>query len=120
MLSTILTLMTSLLINNIQRQYPTYWWTAADISKSENEKDFEKSPGSSKSSMEKGPQHLETTSGYTIKITEGGILVPQHVDLTAEELALLENLTERLADGMPTTSGSYSTVVQRGPAGSRG
>ena len=114
MLSTTLTLATSLLINNIQRQYPTYWWTAADISKSRKDNDSEKFPESSKSSMEKGPQDPETTSGYTIKITEAGVLVPQYVDLTAEEQALLETLRERLADGMPTTSEatvqSYSTA----------
>ena len=106
MLSTTMTLVSSLIVNNIQRQYPTYWWTPADISKKTNRKDIEKTSGSSTSSLEKGPQQLETTSGYTIKITEDGILVPQHVDLSAEETAVLGNLRDRLADGMPTTSES--------------
>ena len=114
MLSTTLTLVTSLIINNIQRQYPTYWWTLANLNKKREDQDFEKFPKSSKTSMEEGPQHPETTSGYTIKIAEDGVLVPQHVDLTAEEKAVLENLRDRLADGMPTTSEatvqSYSTA----------
>ncbi len=106
MLSTTLTLVTSLITNNIQRQYPTYWWTAADISNKREEKDMEKLPESSKSSMVKGAEHLEATSGYTIKITEKGVLVPQHVDLTAEEHTVLDNLRGRLANGIPTTSES--------------
>ncbi len=115
MLSTTLTLATSLLINNIQRQYPTYWWTAADISKSRTDKDTEKFPESIKSSLDNGPERLEVNSD-TIQISEGGILVPRHVDLTAEEETLLENLRDRLADGVPTTSEaavqSYSTAEQ--------
>ena len=114
MLSTTMTLITSLVMNNIQRQYPTYWWTAADISKKKEGKDIEKLPESNKSSLDRGAEHLETTSGYTIKITEKGVLVPQHVDLTTEEQAILENLRDRLADGIPTTSESavqsYSTA----------
>ncbi len=116
MLSTTLTLVSSLLVNNIQRQYPTYWWTAADISKSRKDMHTEKFTGSSTSSLEKGPEYLEATSGCTISITESGIVVPRHVDLSAEEEALLENLRDRLADGMPTISEaavrSYSTAQQ--------
>ena len=116
MLSTTLTLLSSLITNNLQRQYPTYWWTAADISKKKTDKDPEDSVGGSKKSFENGPQHLQTTSSYTISITEEGVIVPPHVELTSEEKDILENLRDRLTDGMPTTSEdtvrSYDTAQE--------
>ncbi|KAG7005236.1 hypothetical protein G7Y79_00021g051030 [Physcia stellaris] len=42
LLSSISILLSSLLLNNIQRQYPQYWWTPADISKKMPGTDTEK------------------------------------------------------------------------------
>ena len=117
MLSTTLTLLSSLVVNNIQRQYPIYWWTAADVSKTKRNKDIEKSIETSKASLDRQPKHLRAGSNHTIQITERGIILPQHMELSAEEKALLQKLKQRLAVGIPTaptaTLRSYSTAQLR-------
>ncbi|MCJ1458912.1 hypothetical protein MMC28_009288 [Mycoblastus sanguinarius] len=97
LLSTAVTLVMSLLVNNIQRQYPSYWWTAADLGKQDGSEDIEKS--SSHNSPGKRPTHAKDSEGYEIKITHDHIVFPEHIYLALEERSMLEVLRNRLADG---------------------
>lgn len=105
LLSTALTLITSLLINNIQRQYPTYWWTPANVGKAFNEHDIEKVPAKtvrsshSSSSLTEAVKHVELGNGSCIQITADDIMVPDGFYLAGEERSILEILQDRLRDG---------------------
>ena len=100
LLSAVLTLVSSLLINNIQRQYPLYWWTPADLSKKVSSTDIEKIPPSSSgasSTRTETTQHDDIT-GPVIRIFPSHVLVPEVISLSREETAVLEVLRNRLRD----------------------
>ncbi|KAL9130360.1 MAG: hypothetical protein Q9217_001418 [Psora testacea] len=104
LLSTVLTLVTSLLLNNIQRRYPTYWWTPVDLTRRKRRAtrgDVEKmAPSAGSSSPEKYPQHYEHFPAHTILITPDRIVVPNHILLAFEEKGMLEILRNRLGQGL--------------------
>lgn len=104
LLSSVITLVTSLLLNNIQRQYPIYWWTPVDLGRNKNGDDIEeKSVSSSTTSLSpKISGHVEDAGGPMIKITRDRIVVPDHIYLASEERSILEILHQRLGDGLPT------------------
>lgn len=113
MLSSALTLVVSLLLNNIQRQYPTYWWTPADVGSTKKSEDIEKV--ASRPTCE---QHSQDTlralkadtaryseeEGPIIKITSHHILVPEQLYLSQEERSMLEILRDRLREELPRPS----------------
>ena len=102
LLSTALTLMTSLLINNIQRQYPTYWWTPANVEKASKEDDVEKAQTNDienfDSSSSKAVTLTEGTNGNSITVTADTIVVPDGLYVAQEERSMLEILQGRLRD----------------------
>lgn len=105
MLGATLMLTVALVINNIQRQYPQYWWTPEDlsaggreqVSKSKSEKaldvDLEKS-----SIWASASQREESSLDQPqIILRKGGrVIVPSELYLTPEEMTLLEELSNRL------------------------
>ncbi|KAK0512939.1 hypothetical protein JMJ35_004956 [Cladonia borealis] len=101
LLSTALMLVTSLLLNNIQRQYPTYWWTPADLARKDKPDDVEKN-SSSKMSLNPKMQNAEEAEEPVIKITKDGVSVPDGICFAHEEMDILEVLHQRLGFGMLT------------------
>ena len=104
LLSTTLILVTSLLVNNIQRQYPVYWWTPADFSKGRKGSDIEKVSPGSQDSQESGPGYVEDAINMTIQVTPERIIVPDNFSLAPEEKNMLEAFRDRLRQGMPNQS----------------
>lgn len=104
LLSATLTLITSLVINNIQRQYPTYWWTPASIEKA-SEDDVEKSSAKtaklsdSSSTLARAVTQIESTDGESIRITAEDVMIPDGFYLAGEERSIVEILQARLRDG---------------------
>lgn len=88
------TLMTvvGLVINNIQRQFPVYWWTPMDLREAK-ERDEETLPDG-RGGVER--RETATTRREEVKITGDGIQVPGDLSLNAEETRLLEKLRERM------------------------
>ena len=99
LLSTALTLVTSLLLNNIQRQYPTYWWTPADVGRKNKFDDVEEN-SSSKISLNPKRQSVQECVEPVIKITRYGVSVPDFIYFADEEMGILEVLHQRLGSGM--------------------
>lgn len=105
LLSATLTLITSLMINNIQRRYPTFWWTPADVGKLSEERDIEKAPtmgagiSGSSTSFAGAVTHIESTGGSSIRITADDIVIPDGFYLAGEERSIVEILQDRLRDG---------------------
>lgn len=88
----------ALLINNIQRAYPSYWWTPEDVHKgapppSKVMEDEENKGGAV--SEEELKIHRKHTQ-REIVIRPGQILIPAHVFLMQEEMQLLEEIGSRL------------------------
>lgn len=87
----------ALLVNNIGRKFPLYWWTPAELPMSAKGK---------QAVMEEKKGDVEAVSDNTsgealagpveIVIRPGSVSVPGHVELTAEERVLLEGISRRL------------------------
>ncbi|PLB43239.1 hypothetical protein P170DRAFT_370224 [Aspergillus steynii IBT 23096] len=95
----------ALVVNNIQRRFPVYWWTAVPLSR-RRLADAE-SGGGEKGTH--GPSHghgAESSSDSAVTnteeapvrivIQEGKVLVPDDLWITAEEMEVLERISERI------------------------
>lgn len=96
-LSALLVLFSSLIINNIQRRYPLYWWTPADVGK-EDANDIEKRPSTDGSSQQVDSAHEGPRRGPYITISADHIIIPEYLQLAREEVIILEVLRNRLRD----------------------
>ena len=104
LLSATLVLVTSLMINNIQRRYPTFWWTPENVGKAVKENDIEKVPtmttriSDKSSSLAGAVMRIGSTAGDSIGITADDLTVPDGFYLAGEERCTLEILQNRLRD----------------------
>lgn len=110
-----LMLAVALIINNIERRFPVYWWTPAGLKKAKpvsNEQDkaetgTSKGPDSTghvsgsqtspekEKSLEPEVKHQQHESSEAI-IRPGLIVLPKDMYLTVEEMQFLETLSKRL------------------------
>lgn len=103
-LGTTLLLAVALLLNNIQRQFPVYWWTPAGLKSPTGEDDIERVPSHR---GQKAMEQMERGSGAVtpvlvddqIIIEKERILVPEWIALDYEERAMLEMLHAKLRNG---------------------
>ncbi|KAI1142611.1 HPP family-domain-containing protein [Hypoxylon sp. FL0543] len=95
----------ALLLNNIQRRFPIYWWTPAEVGRQkqqpanqQNHSDSEVDTGAKLQRTK--TRHLEegkvVTEEARLVIKRGRVLVPEDLYLTPEEKMFLEELSERL------------------------
>lgn len=96
-LSALLILVSSLLINNIQRRYPLYWWTPANVGEADAN-DIEKMPSNDDSSHQVDSTHEGPRRGPCITITADHITIPEHLQLAREQELILEVLRNQLKD----------------------
>lgn len=111
-------------VNNIQRQFPLWWWTELPLGE-ERKVDEEVAggmkrvdSGTSRESSFDGKEkveHVESAGmhGDAIFVGRHGVHVPSYVQLSAEEFAFLEGLKSRFGgndeDGESVTSGTTAT-----------
>lgn len=96
-------LLVALLINNIQRVFPTFWWTPCDVGK-KVEKDEERNwdgdgDGDAKGKKENvGRIEQIENAGFKqmIVLSGSGVVVPEGFALGLEEEQILEDLRNRL------------------------
>ncbi|KAI0105194.1 HPP family-domain-containing protein [Hypoxylon sp. NC0597] len=95
----------ALLLNNIQRRFPIYWWTPAEVGRRkhqpQSQQDHNDSDIDTGAKLERTTtRHLEEGKAVTeeakLVIKRGHVLVPDTMYLTPEEKAFLEELSERL------------------------
>ena len=98
LLGSTLMLLVSLIINNIQRQFPVYWWTPDDIRR-EKDVDIEKLP---KGIITTGEEQLDApglSSGrYKLVVTADNVTVPDQISLSPKEVKVLEGLRDRIRE----------------------
>lgn len=97
MLGVVLMQVVALIVNNIQRQYPLYWWTSHHLARKqiqdEEKENIHRIAGSDV------PSHYEeslTDVPRRIVLERGEIFVPDGVFLSAEEREVLEKISERI------------------------
>lgn len=86
-----------LFLNNIQRQFPVYWWTPLDIRRAKME-DIETVPNG-RGGLERRETEEEQRydqSYEKIEITGAEIILPEALSLNKDEAELLERLRIRL------------------------
>lgn len=96
-LGTVLMLVVALLINNIQRRYPVYWWTPKSLSRQRNE-DIEEAK---KEEPAVTPRTSSISGGMSdeslqIVVRREEVFVPHNVRITAEEREVLEIISNRI------------------------
>ncbi|PHH76607.1 hypothetical protein CDD80_1393 [Ophiocordyceps camponoti-rufipedis] len=107
-----LMLVLALLVDNIDRRFPVYWWTAQPLSRAKKDENQAECRSDSSSSSGGVDDDEETTIGsppviahhdailpYSrpeIVVGRGRILVPKHVILSVEEERLLHCMSQRL------------------------
>lgn len=86
-----------LFINNIQRQFPVYWWTPLDLRKARKQ-DLETMPDArgGLESKETREEQIYDQPYEKIEITGAEVTLPETFSLNAEEAELLEKLRGRL------------------------
>lgn len=112
-----LMLVVALIINNIERRFPVYWWTPESLerghkemverkpSAEESEREVDMEAGGVQSSGEEGRAE-GGTEGMELRvrnhdkseiiIRRGQVVIPESLQLRQEELAYLEALTQRI------------------------
>lgn len=104
MLGAGLMLAAALILNNIQRRFPVYWWTPEDLTKRRRPDVERTSSGAGEAEGKRftpsPPPSLEgqslTEDGPQILIRRGLLQVPEDVYLSSEEKQLLDSLSNRL------------------------
>jgi len=92
---------TALLVNNVQRRFPAYWWTPEDVGGYWRKRTHEGVIGTAVGSkftvasvdMEASIGHFEERR---LVITKGSVVAPESMYLRPEEKLLLESLSQRL------------------------
>ncbi|KAF7587202.1 hypothetical protein BBP40_007564 [Aspergillus hancockii] len=97
LLGSVLMQAVALLINNIQRRFPVYWWTPIPLSRPEAE-DTESAAGEKEGSWapSASDDDTQTTVPVQIIIQEGRVSVPDNLWITAEEMECLEKISQRI------------------------
>jgi hypothetical protein len=97
-LGSLLMLLCALFINNIQRQFPVFWWTPRDVGK-RTKNDIEISSHVEEGTLNEFLVRIGPISERdTVIITPGHIVVPKEVGLGLEEQGVLEILRDRLRE----------------------
>lgn len=106
-------LVVALLVNNIQRSYPCYWWTPGEVGtfwarkRPENDEEADLRPGDEKrgggssgsESSVDASQGIPYAMDCRLVLTRHGISVPPSLELSPEEKECLEGLCRRLCYG---------------------
>lgn len=124
MWGTTLMLIIGLVINNIQRQFPIYWWTPLDVRKARRA-DIEvggdangglEEKGSEDGSEEKSEDEDGKESLGAISISAHGVRLPDDLALNPEEAEVIERLRNRLqkCNSSPRSSADMTMVPSHG------
>jgi len=111
LLGSVLLVAVGCVTNNIQRQFPVYWWTSADLSRPK-EDDIERQAEGDRKDVEvpeESTYEKELAKARPhIMINDKHIVIPDWLSLDAEERSMLEVFRLKLEEGLSIT-GSRDT-----------
>ncbi|KAI5208576.1 hypothetical protein E4T39_01428 [Aureobasidium subglaciale] len=98
LMSSAIMLTLACLLNNIQRAYPVYWWTPANLRKEKVIEDLEKVSTNASEKILRGQSMARTsnTDPDSVVISPHHLYIPDSFDLDGDELAVLSRLQARL------------------------
>ncbi|KAL3299630.1 hpp family protein [Colletotrichum asianum] len=101
MLGCVVMLATALIINNVQRRFPVYWWTPEDVRQHRvpwKRRGDEESHGKAEADEVESRSRSESTvkPDPVLIMRPGEVIVPEHMFITPEEKLFLEQLSNRL------------------------
>jgi len=79
----------ALILNNIFGRFPLYWWSADNL-------DIVPPPEKMLSESSSGDEEKGESAPPTLTILRHGILAPDHIQLSSEEIRVLEGISNRL------------------------
>lgn len=94
LLGSVLMQATALVLNNIQRRFPIYWWTVHDLRKRQTEDEEsvqekeEPEPSTAEESLSDVPKQ--------VIVRKDEVFVPDNLWVSAEEREALERISERI------------------------
>jgi CBS-domain-containing membrane protein len=93
-----LMLAVGLVINNVQRQFPVYWWTPLDLrrAKVEDEETVPDGRGGLEKKEDDDEEQRYDQDDERIEITGAEVRLPDDLSLNEEETRVLEGLRDRL------------------------
>ncbi|KAL2862304.1 HPP family protein [Aspergillus lucknowensis] len=91
-----LMLSVALLLNNIQRRFPVYWWTPHPLAKPKPQPQDAESAPEIKQESDSGSAESGFTEPMEVVIRDGRVHVPDNLWLEAEEKEVLEKICERM------------------------
>lgn len=107
MWGTTLMLIVGLVINNIQRQFPMYWWTPLPLRETRRD-DVEVGPKGD-GGFEEKESDMANEDAHQIIISAHDIRLPESLALNGEEAKLLERLRDRLGRRSASSERSVSS-----------
>ncbi|KAI9369689.1 HPP family-domain-containing protein [Aspergillus egyptiacus] len=97
-LGSCLMLTAALLLNNIQRRFPVYWWTPHHLGPPKPpHQDIEKA-SDIKQGSDSSSTSLDFSEPMQVVIREDGVHVPDNLWLNADEKEVLERISERMRE----------------------
>ena len=97
LLGCVLMLAVALIINNIMRQYPLYWWTPHKLKGQEvADVEFGGVPGVRRSSPTLSDASLNRSDDCQLVVQPGNVMVPMDLCLTELEKEVLTALSNRM------------------------
>ncbi|CAD0087048.1 unnamed protein product, partial [Aureobasidium vineae] len=103
LMSSVIMLTLACILNNIQRAYPVYWWTPADLRREQKVEDLEKvsSNNSEKTLADEvlsgqSESRSSNVDPDSVVISPHHLYIPDSFDLDGDELAVLSRLQARL------------------------
>jgi hypothetical protein len=115
LLGVVLMLFVACLVNNIQRRFPVYWWTATPLPLiTPPQKDIERQDSTSKFDW-KGSEsttEIEFAAGETEKIVISAehVVLPAYVEIGPAQMAMLEDIQAQLREGLRVALRRTSTM----------
>jgi CBS-domain-containing membrane protein len=100
MLSSVLMIAVGLITNNIQRQYPMYWWTSAPLKPASQKERYERDGRTSLELRENSTTKVnDLEEGLeAVMITSQKVKVPEFIRLSYDQKAVLDELQTKIKE----------------------
>jgi hypothetical protein len=97
-LSAVLMMGVGLILNNIQRQWPSYWWTSVPLGPVLPKMEPEPKTQASIDTVANGVGQAEVRRPGSIVLNVDGVFVPEFMELTYDQRAVLDELQTKIEE----------------------
>ena len=100
MLSSVLMIAVGLITNNVQRQYPMYWWTSIPLKPSQKEEILGREGRTSLQLTESAATRVDDVEkgGLAVIVSSQGLVLPEFIRLSYDQRAVLDELQMKIKE----------------------